>query len=355
MREPQPFFRKQTKSWYVQLNGKQVPLGKDKTAAFAKYHELMAKRKAGVVIANEAVCTLLNKYLAFCEANRAKATFEKNRFHLRRFAHHIGARLKVSALKPYHVQEWIDKDYAKKSSTYQHTAITAVKGALEWAAKLGYIEYSPIAKMPKPRPQVREEFIKPVDWQLVLDATNDQSFRDYLVFALLTGARPQEMRIIEARHLEPENRRIVLTISESKGRTRQRVIYLDDMSLGIVERLARENLEGPIFRNSQGNPWKKNSTKDRFKRMRVKLGIKGLCATVLRHSYAHYMLSQGVDDLVVSKLLGHVDGRMLATRYGHLERNELLMLQAATKRDNPLAAPVPAAGTDPDTDLGQKV
>ena len=51
-----------------------------------------------------------------------------------------------------------------------------------------------------------------------------------------------------------------------------------------------------------------------------------LCATTLRHSWAHHRLESGQDSLIVSKLMGHVDGRMLATRYGHIEEGQRLGL-----------------------------
>lgn len=40
-RQPKPFFRKQTKSWYFSTFGRQLNLGKDRDAAFAKFHEMM--------------------------------------------------------------------------------------------------------------------------------------------------------------------------------------------------------------------------------------------------------------------------------------------------------------------------
>src|SRR5690606_36255992 len=87
--------------------------------------------------------------------------------------------------------------------------------------------------------------------------------------------------------------------------------------------------------NRYGNPWKKDAIKDRFKRLRVKLGMPGLCATVLRHSFAHHKLVSGTDSMIVSKLLGHSCGRMLATRYGHLEDASKLLRDAANS-SNPL-------------------
>ena len=37
-RQPKPFFRKQTQSWYVQLGKRQIPLGKDEDEAWKQYH-----------------------------------------------------------------------------------------------------------------------------------------------------------------------------------------------------------------------------------------------------------------------------------------------------------------------------
>ncbi len=66
----------------------------------------------------------------------------------------------------------------------------------------------------------------------------------------------------------------------------------------------------------------------RFRSLKKKMGMPKLCATTLRHSWAHYQLEVGQDSLIVSKLMGHVDGRMLATRYGHVEEGKRLAEEA---------------------------
>ena len=40
-RQSKPYLRKQTQSWYCSINGKQFPLGENKTQAFEKFFELM--------------------------------------------------------------------------------------------------------------------------------------------------------------------------------------------------------------------------------------------------------------------------------------------------------------------------
>ena len=90
MREPRPFFRKQTQSWYLQLGDQWIPLGKDKAEALEQYHQIMMNRRDRPRHGVETVYGVLNKYLNFAEANRSKRTFEIAEFHLKRFIKHIG-------------------------------------------------------------------------------------------------------------------------------------------------------------------------------------------------------------------------------------------------------------------------
>ena len=124
-------------------------------------------------------------------------------------------------------------------------------------------------------------------------------------------------------------------MKESKGKTRQRAVYLDDTATEIVERLVATYPHGPLFRNSRGKPWTKGAITARFRRLKEKLNMPELCAYTLRHSYSHWKLTSGTEAHIVSKLLGHKDSRMLETRYGHVEQNEAFMLRQATRTENP--------------------
>jgi integrase len=331
MREPKPFFRIQTQSWYVQFGKQQIPLGRDREAAWEKYHKLMAERRKGVVKSDDVLATVLNRHLVWVRGNRSPATFKKKLRHLRSFGQYIGPKLKVSELKAFHVQRWIDQEYDGRSDTYRHIAISELQIALNWAVGLQYIAENPIVKMPKPEAAMREVFVPAEQWPEILAAIPDREFRDYIIVMVTTGARAQEMPRIEARHFDREHRRIVFPKSESKGKKRSRVIYLPDEAFEIVDAWASRHTSGPVFRNTKGRPWTKDSVNNRFQRLKKKLGMPGLCATVLRHSYAHDQLINGTDSHIVSKLMGHVDGRMLAERYGHIDQNPEFMLNQANR------------------------
>jgi integrase len=121
-------------------------------------------------------------------------------------------------------------------------------------------------------------------------------------------------------------------------------VYLPDEALAIVKRLAKQYPEGKLFRNSDGIPWNHDSINCRFRRLKDRLKLPALTATMMRHSFAHYRLTSGQDALTVSKLMGHVDTRMLSTRYGHLDQNEGFMSAAANAvpfPDLPTIAPSP--------------
>jgi hypothetical protein len=63
MRQPKPWYRKQTKSWYVQIGKEQINLGHDKRTAWATYHQLMTETRESDPGTENAVGTMIGNYL----------------------------------------------------------------------------------------------------------------------------------------------------------------------------------------------------------------------------------------------------------------------------------------------------
>jgi integrase len=339
MRIPQPWLRKATKTWHVQLDGKQVKLGKDKTEAFRKYAKLMAERGEGIRDTDYTARDIIDLYWEWMKGNRAATTCDNRKPLLISFSESLPELLKATQVKPHHVDRWLKPEY---SSATKSSRIALVVGVFNWAVRFGYLQSNPIAKMPKPTVTIREEFVPAELWGKVLSLATDQPFLDYLTVMLASGARAQEMRIFEAKHLH--GNRLILPIADSKGRKKSRVVYLPEDALAIVKRLAVEHPIGELFQNSEGRPWTKDAVNCRFRRLKRLLKMPKLCATVLRHSFAHYRLTSGQDALTLSKLMGHTDTRMLAQRYGHLDANVDYLAAAA----NSIAFPaLPSAAPSP--------
>ena len=75
MRQPKPWYRKSTRSWYVQIGRKQVRLGRDQGQAWVKYHELMSVSRGAEPEGETTIVTLVGLYLAWCEKNRAPSRY----------------------------------------------------------------------------------------------------------------------------------------------------------------------------------------------------------------------------------------------------------------------------------------
>ena len=63
-RIPKPWFRQQTQSWYVKINGVQHSLGNDKKAADKQYHRLMAGEGLAIPMRDVSLAGLIEQFLA---------------------------------------------------------------------------------------------------------------------------------------------------------------------------------------------------------------------------------------------------------------------------------------------------
>ena len=77
MKQPKPFFRAFTRSWYVQIGNRQINLGRDRKVAWEKYHQLMANREA-VGAQLTTVAQLFDVYLEWCSTRRSSACIPRN-------------------------------------------------------------------------------------------------------------------------------------------------------------------------------------------------------------------------------------------------------------------------------------
>ena len=324
---PKPWYRPTRGLWYVTLNGVQHNLGPDKDAAFAQYRQLLGQ-PGQVVASRHTVASIVDAFLDWSQKHQAERTYFRYRDYCQSFIN-LFPDLLVAELKPFHIQEWVDSQTGWGNTT-KRNAIAAMKRAFNWADKQGRISVNPIRHAEKPTPDKREDFITTADHDKVLANVRDQAFRDLLVLAWETGARPRELFRLEARHVDLENGRWVFPKSESKGKRQSRTIYLSEVALEITKRLVAKPIEGPLLRNANGQPWGTESVNCRFGRLKKWIGKK-VCLYLWRHGFAHRMLSQQVDSLVVATLMGHVDTTMLSTVYGHLMKNQKLLREAVQK------------------------
>jgi len=331
---PKPFYRVSRSLWYVQINDKQLNLGPDRTAAFTRYHELMAHAKVSEIPASAAVTQLVvvivDEFLDWCHQHRSPATFRWYKDRLNCFCRSIPADLSVGQLKPFHVQKWVDNYRVPLKSGSRRNLIASIKRAMKWAEEQGYIDRSPLIHMKKPACGRKEQIVSPGEFIALIARYKDQEFQDLLTAAWECGCRPQELLRVEARHVDLAGSRWVFPASESKGRKIPRVVYLTPIALQITKRLIERHPTGVLFRNTDGRPWTASATNCRFQAVRRKTGIKYSLYS-LRHSFAQHALIRGVDCITVATLLGHSDPNTLGRVYQHLSQNSAFLQEQLKK------------------------
>lgn len=366
---PKPWFRKPRNTWYVEIDGRQHNLGPDKDEAFKRYHELMRREQP-----REVDCTLvvgvLDAFLNWAKNNKKDRTFEWYQRHLQVFARSVPPLLSVGQLKKHHLTACVEA-LADWSSTTKNGLCRAVVRAFQWAEDEEHISRSPLGRFKKPKSKRREVVIPEADFEAMVEFFPSQPIKDLLTFAWEVGPRPQELVAVAARHVDVATERVVFPAGESKGGKLPRVIYLTPRALEIVSRLSAAHPEGPVFRNTDGEPWTRQSLACLFGRLRVAQGLKALKAEGagppplprfkrhkfsdeeqlaaarveqrariyerrkeldrlarkrgrkyslyhFRHTWATRALRRGVDPLTVAILLGHSDPSTLAKVYAHL-------------------------------------
>ncbi len=311
--------------FYSHVRGQQVQLGSKKGEAERRLKELQ-HGKPKLSGPNPPVEELVNKFLAWSQKNNEPGTYAWYKSHLDSFKGFLPSGLRLRHLKRFHLTNWLSECYAGTSANYRNAAGRCAKRALQWCEDEQLIEVrSPLAKAKLPEPERRELTIDDAQWEALVKLLenrwghNYDDFREFLSVIWETGCRPQEARIVEARYLDRVSRCWRFPAKVSKGKKRQRIVYLTDAAFAICERRALKYPQGPIFRQGDGGVWDKNAVRCKFRRLKEKLGLPELCSYTLRHSFATRMLQAGVDSHVVAKLLGHTSTRMLEQRYSHID------------------------------------
>ena len=213
----EPYWLTKRQSWYVHSGSRTIRLSPDKDEAYRLWHEMMAKpaeEQAAAPLDTRLVAVILDTFLSWVKANKAVKTYTWNRDHIQTFLDSIPPALQVSELKPWHVSRVMDAKPNWSASTKNGFA-RSVQRAFRWAKKQGIIDLNPIDDVDKPGGQPREKPVTPAEFDRLMDVVKEGPFRDLLIAAWDSGARPAELMRVEARHLDGD--RWVFQKKESKG------------------------------------------------------------------------------------------------------------------------------------------
>jgi len=312
----------QVGEYAVTVRGKRHRLGTDEEEATRKFHAILATRPEEPVKAQPGtVAELIDRFFEE-EDWKSEETQGWYLKHCQSFIDFLKsetlAALKVADLAPYHVKNWL-RSHTNWSDTTKNGACRAVQRAFRWANQMGYIKVNPIAFIPgKPSPERRENVITPAEYEKLRTHVLDEDFLDLLTVSWECGSRPQESLRVEKRHFDADNQRWEFPVGEGKKTRKKavRYVYLTANAMAITRRRCLKYPEGPIFRNTDGNPWTTYAVACRFSRLEKHIGRK-LALYDFRHSFTERLRQSGVDSINIAALLGHADLSMLGRTYAH--------------------------------------
>lgn len=329
---PEPWYREVNETWYVTLDSRQIKLGKQQRAAYARYREVMKgeglrvpdkQRRAKRGVTGGTLRVLVDAFLKDSKKKKAESTYTWRVAVLEGLMDAVPEGLMAEALTPQQVDDWLS--LTTIGPTTINNRIAAVSSLFHWGIMMRKVAVNPIADMPRPS-KALPQFIVPEDRYTELLGHCGPAFHDFVFFMLYTGARVEEMFKLTGRHYHKDKGepRFVLNNKAAKGRKRSRVIFLSEDTDAIAKGRMGAYPRGHLFRNTKGKPWDKDSINNQIRRLKRLMDMPELRATTFRHCFCTRLLSQGVDSYIVAKLMGHADTTMISQRYGHLEQTGVL-------------------------------
>lgn len=332
-KQPVPYWKKSHKCWYLKKDDKHIRLDPDRDKAWDEYRKIMAG--ALEIESSDPAVLVLGQFMDWTQKNRSPGTYDFYRSYIDHFSAWLSQRhenLPIRELKPIHVMRWVDefwpaqdvRDRAGKvtvkaaSPNTRHNAARAVQRACNWAMKAGLIEKNPVQYVEKDTPVRRETYLWPHEYAELLTHIKDE-FIDVVETLRHTGCRPQELRLMEAKWFDRQKRYWAFPRDRKlPPKLRGRVVHLNETAYAISCKWASRYPEGPMFRNTDGNPWRKNAFIDRCRRLREKVTFE-VTPYSIRHTFATDALLRGVNVIEVRHLMGHTSIEMLDEIYQHIE------------------------------------
>jgi integrase len=356
------FFYRKGRGWYVTEGSRMVPLRyengepiKDQAADERDVKDAHARwlldRQVKPETAAESTVTVLEvckAYLKDAKANGAAKTYEdradtlfdlcfgvppafrtkgeavpkrltaarREELNASRIHEGYGQRM-AHELLPLDITEWLNA-HTTWGQCGRRSRIQAVKRAFNFAVEQGLIQANPIRGFKMPKSKGRVTHITPEQEQAIYQYANPALALAVRV-CIRTGARfGTEFVPLTAKHVTDHGDRMEWNFTPSEIKTRKkRVIRITDPEIiRIVRGQIKEYPQGPIFRDTKGNPWDKKNLSQRFQFLKKKRAMKGLeldadcCMYSCRHTYAKrtlqgYWTGRPTNTETLAKLMGN--------------------------------------------------
>lgn len=223
---------------------------------------------------------------------------------------------------------WLRKSAPKGFVVYFRTLKAAFSKASDW----GYITIdNPCKRVKLPRTQINyPEFINELEMLQIADRVENKKIKNAIKFDFYTGLRLGELINLKWKNVDLNRNEIIVGDEKftTKGK-RQRKIPLSEKALKVLAEVKpkgdyKEFSGSFVFGKTPTFKYTGDCISKVFKRACHKVGIDPkIRFHSLRHSFASYLVQQGVSLYVIKDLLGH-QTYAVTERYSHLNTQALV-------------------------------
>ena len=246
------YFFRPGRGWFVVIAGKHVPLlfengdrMREKATPTAELKAAYVRRLLEPTVtpaslsSNVTVLHVCTAYLDQVKSEGATATYDGRSRTLFDFCFGLPSRFlgddkpqptasdyihdgfgkqPVSALKPFHINKWLQAHPTWKGSKRSH--IQAVKRAINFAVESGMIEVNPIKGYKAPKQNARVTYLTPEHEAALCEAAS-APMKMAIQLCIRTGARPGcEFAKLTAAHIDDHGERMTWTFKATESKTK---------------------------------------------------------------------------------------------------------------------------------------
>ncbi len=222
----------------------------------------------------------------------------------------------VSDIAPENIEVYKNKRRLEISGPTVNRDVTLLKTFFKWAIKQGYASTNPAMevdsfKEPKKEPNV----LSAAESMKLLDACDEPFIRTFIMIALHTGCRLEEILSLKWEHVNFDNRTFLVVFSK---RNQDDLIRMNTVLTNYMLSIKRD--DGYVVSKSDGSRYQ--NIRKGWERVVKRAGIKRITPHDLRHTWATLLREAGAD-LRTLQELGRWSDLKLLERYSHVREQQL--------------------------------
>ena len=239
-------------------------------------------------------------------------------------------KMKVKDIKPIHIRKWqTDLLKMEYSKTYLKTIYNQLTAIFNYAIRFHNLDKNPchIAGSIGKKDADEMQILSLQEFNKMIDCVTDKENKFFYIILFWTGMRKGELLALTYEDVDFENKTIMINknfqivkkerlITDPKTPRGRRVIAVNDIVLNCIKELwstsYKPNKTYKIFYLS------KDSLKRQLDTACKKAGVPRIRVHDLRHSHASYLLSNGVNIVILSRRLGHEKVQTTLNIYCHI-------------------------------------